>query len=107
VCHHCLAKLFFLNYPLYFIFLFFEWGRVSLCSHCCSGTHFVEQASLELNLRNPPVSASSFVVWLRLNVYATMLSLNNFFKFNFFILCRAWWLTPLIPALGRQRQADF
>jgi hypothetical protein len=23
------------------------------------------------------------------------------------ILRRAWWLTPLIPALGRQRQADF
>jgi hypothetical protein len=20
---------------------------------------------------------------------------------------QAWWLTPLIPALGRQRQADF
>jgi hypothetical protein len=22
-------------------------------------------------------------------------------------LSRAWWLTPLVPALGRQRQADF
>jgi hypothetical protein len=22
-------------------------------------------------------------------------------------LLRAWWRTPLIPALGRQRQADF
>jgi hypothetical protein len=23
------------------------------------------------------------------------------------VSCRAWWLTPLIPALGRQRQVDF
>jgi hypothetical protein len=23
------------------------------------------------------------------------------------MICRAWWHTPLIPALGRQRQADF
>jgi hypothetical protein len=23
------------------------------------------------------------------------------------IICRAWWRTPLIPALGRQRQANF
>jgi hypothetical protein len=21
--------------------------------------------------------------------------------------CRVWWRTPLVPALGRQRQADF
>jgi hypothetical protein len=23
------------------------------------------------------------------------------------LICQAWWCTPLIPALGRQRQADF
>jgi hypothetical protein len=23
------------------------------------------------------------------------------------VFSRAWWLTPLIPALGRRRQADF
>jgi hypothetical protein len=23
------------------------------------------------------------------------------------VSCRVWWHTPLIPALGRQRQADF
>ena len=28
--------------------------------------------------------------------------INNFLK-----LSRAWWCTPLVPALGRQRQADF
>jgi hypothetical protein len=22
-------------------------------------------------------------------------------------ICQAWWRTPLIPGLGRQRQADF
>jgi hypothetical protein len=22
-------------------------------------------------------------------------------------ICQAWWPTPLIPALGKQRQADF
>jgi hypothetical protein len=30
--------------------------RVSLCSSGCPGTHFVDQAGLEL--RNPPASAS-------------------------------------------------
>jgi hypothetical protein len=35
--------------------LFFR-DRVSLCSPGCPGTHFVEQAGLEL--RNPPTSVS-------------------------------------------------
>jgi hypothetical protein len=29
---------------------------------------------------------------------------KNYIKF---LLSRAWWRTPLIPALRRQRQADF
>jgi hypothetical protein len=37
------------------LFLSF-WDRVSLCSSGCPGTHFVDQASLEL--RNPPASGS-------------------------------------------------
>jgi hypothetical protein len=45
----------------FFSFLLFFWGgmvrdRVSLCSLGCPGTHFVDQAGLEL--RNPPASAS-------------------------------------------------
>jgi hypothetical protein len=35
---------------------FFFWDRVSLCIPGCPGTHFVDQAGLEL--RNPPASAS-------------------------------------------------
>jgi hypothetical protein len=38
-----------------FLFLVFR-DRVSLCSPGCPGTHFVDQAGLEL--RNPPASAS-------------------------------------------------
>jgi hypothetical protein len=38
-----------------FWFLVFR-DRVSLCSPDCPGTHFVDQAGLEL--RNPPASAS-------------------------------------------------
>jgi hypothetical protein len=37
------------------VFLVFQ-DRVSLCSPGCPGTHFVDQAGLEL--RNPPASAS-------------------------------------------------
>jgi hypothetical protein len=45
-----------------FLFLFFSFflmvfrDRVSLCSPGCPGTHFVDQAGLEL--RTPPASAS-------------------------------------------------
>jgi hypothetical protein len=39
---------------LFFVFLFFETGF--LCSPGCPGTHFVDQAGLEL--RNPPASVS-------------------------------------------------
>jgi hypothetical protein len=41
---------------LFFVFLVFFRDRVSLCSPGCPGTHFVDQAGLEL--RNLPVSAS-------------------------------------------------
>ena len=52
-----------MNYPChkrktvdtFFFFLVFR-DRVSLCSPGCPGTHFVDQAGLEL--RNPPASAS-------------------------------------------------
>jgi hypothetical protein len=40
----------------YFLFCFVFRDRVSLCSPGCPGTHFVDQAGLEL--RNPPASAS-------------------------------------------------
>ena len=38
------------------LFCFVFQDRVSLCSPDCPGTHFVDQAGLEL--RNPPASAS-------------------------------------------------
>jgi hypothetical protein len=41
---------------LFFVFVFVFLDRVSLCSPGCPGTHFVDQAGLEL--RNPPASAS-------------------------------------------------
>jgi hypothetical protein len=50
----CLASFLFCLF-LVFGFFFFQ-DRVSLCSPGCPGTHFVDQAGLEL--RNPPASAS-------------------------------------------------
>jgi hypothetical protein len=47
--------------------------RVSLCSPGCPGTHFVDQAGLEL--RNPPVSASQ-VLGLKTCATTARLPLN-------------------------------
>ena len=44
-----------LAFSFFFLFFLF-WDRVSLCSPGCPGTHFVDQAGLEL--RNPPAFAS-------------------------------------------------
>jgi hypothetical protein len=56
-----------------FCFLFF-WDRVSLYSPGCPGTHFVDQAGLEL--RNPPASASQV---LGLKACATTLGPSFFY----------------------------
>jgi hypothetical protein len=50
---------------VFFSFFFFLFGRVSLYSPGCPGTHSVDQAGLEL--RNPLASACK-VVWLSLSV---------------------------------------
>jgi hypothetical protein len=61
------------------LFFFFFRDTVSLYSPGCPGTHFVDQAGLEL--RNPPASAS----WvLGLRVCATTPSLSNVLS-NFII----------------------
>jgi hypothetical protein len=52
-----LTQAFFFIIFLLFIYLFVVFqDRVSLCRPGCPGTHFVDQAGLEL--RNPPASAS-------------------------------------------------
>jgi hypothetical protein len=50
-----------------FVYLLVFQDRISLCSPGCPGTHFVDQAGLEL--RNPPASASQV---LGLKACATM-----------------------------------
>ena len=72
--------------------IFFFRDRVSLYSPDCPGTHFVDQAGLEL--RNPPASASQV---LGLKVWATTAQLKfiylfiylfihyNYFKVEYFI----------------------
>jgi hypothetical protein len=68
------------------LFVLFFRDRVSLCSPGCPGTHFIDQAGLEL--RNPPASASRV---LGLKVCTTMpgilfIFLNIFI--NHFFSCR-------------------
>jgi hypothetical protein len=58
---------------VWFCFVFFR-GRASLCSSGCPGTHFVDQAGLEL--RNLPASASGV---LGLKACATTPSSHWFF----------------------------
>jgi hypothetical protein len=66
------------------LFCFVFRDRVSLCSPGCPGTHFVDQAGLEL--RNPPASASQV---LGLKVFATTAQLMGI------VLC------PLTPAKAK------
>ena len=61
---------------VFFFFWFFETGF--LCSPGCPGTHFVDQAGLEL--RNPPVSASQV---LGLKACATTARLHLQFSSRF------------------------
>jgi hypothetical protein len=70
ILKNILLKLSFSFSFFFFFFLVFR-DRVSLCSSGCSGTHFVDQAGLEL--RNLPVSASQV---LGLKVCATTPSLS-------------------------------
>jgi hypothetical protein len=59
--------------------LFCFWDRVSLCSHGCPGTHFVDQAGLKF--RNPPASASQV---LGLKACTTTPSWNRLFIDKFY-----------------------
>ena len=74
---HLVYFYFFFNF---FFFLFF-WDRVSLCSPGCPGTHFVDQAGLKLELRNPPASAPQ-VLGLKACTTTTRLFLLHSFPFQ-------------------------
>jgi hypothetical protein len=60
-----------------FFFLSFFQDRVSLYSPGCPGTHSVDQAGLDFELRNPPASASQV---LGLKACATNARLESLFK---------------------------
>jgi hypothetical protein len=69
VSHHVVAGIWTQDKHRFCLFVF--WDRVSLYSPGCPGTHFVDQAGLEL--RNPPASASRV---LGSKACATMPGLN-------------------------------
>jgi hypothetical protein len=77
--HWVLVFLFLLFFVCLFVFVFQD--RVSLCSPGCPGTHFVDQAGLEL--RNPPASASQV---LGLKAVLVFLDLNIAIRPNFMLL---------------------
>ena len=84
IIEECLEITIFFFFLFFFLFclfvcLFFR-DRVSLDSSGCPGTHFVEQAGLEV--RNPPASASHV---LGLKACATTARLILFFLPNDFI----------------------
>jgi hypothetical protein len=78
MCHHARLLMDYFFFGFGFGFLVFQ-DRVSLYSPGCPGTHYVDQAGLEL--RNPTASASQV---LGLKAYATTPSINLFFFFFFF-----------------------
>jgi hypothetical protein len=72
---NCVVFIF--NFLKFFLLFVFLRDRVSLCSPGCPGTHFVDQAGLEL--RNPPVSASQV---LGLKACTTTPGYFYFFKWS-------------------------
>jgi hypothetical protein len=78
--------------PSFCLFVFRD--RVSLCSPGCPGTHFVDQASLEL--RNPPASASQV---LGLEACATMP--GNFFLLILVYLSCVHYLRDVLEVRGQ------
>jgi hypothetical protein len=113
----------FVLFVLFFVFcflllLFLVFGvlvfrdRVSLYSPGCPGTHFVDQTGLEL--RNLPAVCAHLVIS---RLKSPQKKKNEKEKKEkekkkkkerktYLCLARQWWRTPLILALGRQRQAD-
>jgi hypothetical protein len=90
-----------------FLFFFVFWDRVSLYSPGCPGTHFVDQAGLEL--RNLPASAS-WVLGLKaeppcLAVFFVFFVLFCFVLFSSRLLNTSLLCSYSFPALGIEPRA--